>query len=123
MSARPRTAIAIALPVAALATLGGLAVGRSSTMSAGPAPTAQSSATVTSAPAAAPATAAPAATSAPAPTRTSRTSTLAPGPTTAPPAVRPWVADSWNRGYEFGFVWARSARRTASSSPSTGPAC
>ena len=115
MSARPRTALA--LPVATLAVLGALVAGCGSPAPSGATSVAQSSTPWATA-ATAPATATSSSkASAPAPTWSGETrtaaplpataprATTAPRPTTAPSAARPWVADPWNKGYEFGFVW------------------
>ena len=108
MSARARTTAAVAVPLVALATLGGLVAGCGSTATSGVTSTTQSSTAGVTAPAAPStatvSTAAPPAVAAPAPAKPAGTRTAAPRPTTAP-TVRPWVADPERAGYEFGFVW------------------
>ena len=123
MPARPRAALALAFPVAALAVLGGLVAGCGSPAPSGVTSAAQSSTSVATAPAA-PATATSSRASAPGPTTSGGTrtaaprpttlprATTAPRPTTAPSAARPRVSEPWNKGYEFGFVWG--AKRSGS---------
>jgi hypothetical protein len=102
MPARPRTALA----VAALATLAGLVAGCSSTTSSDSSATPLATATATAtSPAASPTTPAASTGSAATATASAAPSTSAAGSATASAAARPWVADPWNKGYEFGFVW------------------
>jgi hypothetical protein len=106
MPARPRTALA----VAALATLAGLVAGCGSTTSSDSSATPLATATATAAatsPAADASPTTPAASTGSAATATASAapSTSPAGSATASAAARPWVADPWNKGYEFGFVW------------------
>jgi hypothetical protein len=100
MPARPRTTVSVTAAAVALGAL--LTACGSST----PAPAAQATGRTEQAGATVPATRAPVpATAAP---TTKAPSTPAGKPPTARPATArplPFVADPWNRGYEFGFVW------------------
>jgi hypothetical protein len=107
MPAGPPTTLA----VAALAALGGLVAGCGTTTSSDSASTAPS--TTATAAASASASSADASSTAPASGAASAGTTTASAPpstspaasATAPTAARTWVADPWNKSYEFGFIW------------------
>ena len=110
MPAGPRTTLA----VAALVALCGLVAGCTSNASTGAASTAPATTVAATTPAASTSSTAPASATGSAGTATAsaRPSTSPAASATTPAAARPWVADPWNKGYEFGFVWG--AKRSGS---------
>ena len=103
MPAHLRTTFA----VAALAALGGLVAGCSSNAPTGSASIAPSTTAAATTPAAGTSSTPPtsATSSAGTPTASVRPSTSPAASATSPAAVRSFVADPWNKGYEFGFIW------------------